>query len=114
MSDIYNKSKNLLERTRAMLKKQKWKEKEESPSSWKTMHCISWYEQLFSTCGPFCQSAVDLTDDGVCSESCKPLDVQTFKSATILTDLGSERRESSTQNNTLKPLLLWYLNMSLI
>lgn len=46
------------------------------------------------TCWLLCQSAVDPADDSVCRHSREPLYVQTIKSATVLTDLGSERRHT--------------------
>ncbi len=50
---------------------------------------------------------MDVVKDGVSGESCKPLYVQAFKSATILTDLGSGRRVNNAKilqsKKTLQP-----------
>lgn len=51
-----------------------------------------------STCRSFSQSAVDVVDDSISSERCKPLYVQILESSTILTDLRSERRRPVIQN----------------
>lgn len=55
-----------------------------------------------STCRPSCQSAVDLMDDSVSSQSCQPLYVQTFNHTTIFRDLELGRRKSFTGNSTLR------------
>lgn len=96
------------------LKKQKQTEEVESPSTWgkNALYFLIW--AVVSTCRPFCQSVVDVMNDSVSSESCKPLYVQTFKSATILTDLGSERRDSIIQRywrakNTVKPAWIYWV-----
>lgn len=66
------------------------------------------------TCWLLCQSNVDPADDSVCRHSCKPLYVQTIKSATILADLGSERRHTKLTRKywrvSKQPILIYGQN----
>lgn len=83
--DIYNKCNPTTEKTEVERKNRKSLHLKQDPL---------YNSRVLHTCRPVSQSAEDLIDGSVCSESRKTLNVHTFKTVTVLTGLVLETRET--------------------